>query len=255
MHVAAAAGSSIEFKEYREYQPGDDVKRIDWSAYGRSDRLVVKDYREEVRPVLDILIDGSRSMALEGTLKAAAALGLAGLLAAAAGRAGYSHGSLDAPYPGRSDRQLERQRGPLGRHRVRLRRESRRLAARAGVAAAGLARVDQRSPVAVEPRAVVGRLAERAAGLIVVMVLGRADVEPPPRGNVRLEDVDGGGTQEIFVDGAAVARYRAALARHRESWYGAARSAGAAIATVIAEQVVDDWRLDELTEAGVLMVR
>ena len=43
------AGSSLEFQEHREYQPGDDLRHLDWAAYGRSDRLVVKRFREGSR--------------------------------------------------------------------------------------------------------------------------------------------------------------------------------------------------------------
>jgi len=60
--MANRPGSSLEFMDHREYQPGDDLRRIDWSAFARSDRLTVKLYREEVCPHLDVLIDGSRSM-------------------------------------------------------------------------------------------------------------------------------------------------------------------------------------------------
>jgi uncharacterized protein (DUF58 family) len=35
-------GSSLEFMDHREYQPGDDLRRIDWSAFARSDRLTLK---------------------------------------------------------------------------------------------------------------------------------------------------------------------------------------------------------------------
>ena len=66
-HQGARAGSSLEFREHREYEPGDDLRHIDWNAYARSDQLVVKLYHEEVTPHLDIVLDGSRSMALEGT--------------------------------------------------------------------------------------------------------------------------------------------------------------------------------------------
>src|SRR5436190_4246219 len=69
------AGSSLEFKDHRPYEPGDDLRHIDWSAYARTDQLSVKVYREEVTPHLDIVLDGSRSMALEGSAKMAAALG------------------------------------------------------------------------------------------------------------------------------------------------------------------------------------
>src|SRR2546422_10183740 len=61
------AGSSIDFQDYREYQPGDDLRFIDWGIYARSDKLTVKLYREEVTPHLDLILDGSRSMSLATT--------------------------------------------------------------------------------------------------------------------------------------------------------------------------------------------
>src|SRR5437588_10116432 len=85
------SGSSLEFKEHRDYQPGDDLRHIDWNAYARSDQLTVKLYHEEVNPHLDLVLDGSRSMALEGSAKARAALSLAALLTTAADNAGYAH--------------------------------------------------------------------------------------------------------------------------------------------------------------------
>ena len=60
------AGSSIDFQDYREYQPGDDLRFIDWGIYARTDRLSIKLFREEVTPHLDLVLDGSRSMNLEG---------------------------------------------------------------------------------------------------------------------------------------------------------------------------------------------
>src|SRR3954469_25616572 len=78
------AGSSIDFQDYREYQPGDDLRFIDWGIYARTDRLSIKLFREEVTPHLDLVLDGSHSMNLEGTAKAAGAAKLAALLATAA---------------------------------------------------------------------------------------------------------------------------------------------------------------------------
>ena len=67
--------------DHREYQPGDDLRRLDWAAYARSDKMIVKLYRQEVCPHLDVVIDGSRSMALEGTQKLRAGVALAAALA------------------------------------------------------------------------------------------------------------------------------------------------------------------------------
>lgn len=55
-------GSSAEFSDFREYMPGDDVRQIDWNAYGRLDRLFVKEYMEEKESVVSLLIDTSASM-------------------------------------------------------------------------------------------------------------------------------------------------------------------------------------------------
>src|SRR6185295_2586539 len=81
------AGSSIDFQDYREYQPGDDLRFIDWGIYARTDRLSIKLFREEVTPHLDLVIDGSRSMNLEDSAKGVATGKLAGLLATAAANA------------------------------------------------------------------------------------------------------------------------------------------------------------------------
>src|SRR3954465_10128084 len=73
-HQGARAGSSLEFREHREYEPGDDLRHIDWNVYARSDQLVAKLYHEDVTPHLDIVLDVSRSMALEHSKKAEAAV-------------------------------------------------------------------------------------------------------------------------------------------------------------------------------------
>lgn len=78
-------GSSTEFSDFREYMPGDDIRRIDWNAYGRLDRLYVKEYMEEKEAVVLVLLDTSASMDYgvpskgELACKLAAALGYLGL--------------------------------------------------------------------------------------------------------------------------------------------------------------------------------
>lgn len=57
-----AKGSSVEFSDFREYSPGDDIKRIDWNAYGRHDRLFVKLFMEEREAFINIFLDCSKSM-------------------------------------------------------------------------------------------------------------------------------------------------------------------------------------------------
>ncbi len=66
----AGTGSSIDFQDHRAYVPGDDPRHINWQAYARTGSYSMKLYREEVRPVIDIILDASESMFFE-TEKAA----------------------------------------------------------------------------------------------------------------------------------------------------------------------------------------
>jgi len=63
LHRSPRKGFSVEFAEYRPYQPGDDLRYIDWKIAARSDRWVVRQYEEETNLRASIVLDVSRSMA------------------------------------------------------------------------------------------------------------------------------------------------------------------------------------------------
>jgi len=63
LHKSPYQGFSVEFAEYREYAPGDDLKHFDWRAYGRTERHYIKLYQEETNLKAYILLDCSNSMA------------------------------------------------------------------------------------------------------------------------------------------------------------------------------------------------
>ncbi|WP_044303211.1 DUF58 domain-containing protein [Rhodopirellula sallentina] len=65
-HRSAKKGSSVEFKEHRPYVPGDEVRNIDWKAFGKSDRLYIREFEEETNLRCMILVDQSGSMAYAG---------------------------------------------------------------------------------------------------------------------------------------------------------------------------------------------
>ena len=66
LHRSPRKGFSVEFAEYRPYQPGDDLRYIDWKIAARSDRWVVKQYEEETNLRASIVLDVSKSMAWSG---------------------------------------------------------------------------------------------------------------------------------------------------------------------------------------------
>ena len=249
-------GSSLEFIDHREYQPGDDLRRIDWGGFARSDKLTVKLYRDEVSPHLDLVIDGSCSMALENSPKTQAALGLAAVFATAASNVGYSHAAWMAAD---GFRQVENgtsrasiwegidfnYRGDLLTSFTRLPPSWRPYGLRVLLS-------DLLFPG--DPLATMSRFAERATAVIVVQVLAEADVNPIERGNIRLVDSETDEAQEIFVDATAENRYRAALAQHQESWHRAVKQTGAVMTTVVAERILDDWRLEALVVDEILKI-
>lgn len=55
-------GMSAEFSDFREYMPGDDLRRMDWNVYARLDKLYIREYMEEKEAVVSVLIDTSASM-------------------------------------------------------------------------------------------------------------------------------------------------------------------------------------------------
>ena len=61
-HTSPHRGSSVEFAEYRKYVPGDDLRRLDWRAFGRSDRFYVKEYEADTNLRLCLVLDTSGSM-------------------------------------------------------------------------------------------------------------------------------------------------------------------------------------------------
>jgi len=63
LHRSPLKGFSVEFAEYRAYQLGDDLRRVDWRLYGRTDRLHVKQYEHETQLRVFLVLDTSASMA------------------------------------------------------------------------------------------------------------------------------------------------------------------------------------------------
>jgi uncharacterized protein (DUF58 family) len=66
LHRSPFRGFSVEFTEHRAYQPGDELRYLDWRILARADRLFVKQFEEETNLRAMILMDASRSMAWRG---------------------------------------------------------------------------------------------------------------------------------------------------------------------------------------------
>ena len=65
LHRSPFHGYSAEFSQYRHYRPGDDLKYVDWKAFGRTDRLYTRQFRETTNLSALFVVDVSRSMDFE----------------------------------------------------------------------------------------------------------------------------------------------------------------------------------------------
>lgn len=220
-------GSSVEFMDHRDYHLGDDIRRIDWAAYGRSDRLSVRLYREENAPRLDLVVDVTRSMDLPETGKAATTAAWAGMLLEAALGAGFTPMLWLAEPSGLR---------PVPSSRIGAWAQMLNFSAvghpgitdRAARFAPGSVRVlisDLLWPVA--PELVARHLVTGAASTCVIQVMAQAEVAPPKLGATRLLDRESGLEQQIFVDARIAKAYADNLAAHREAWGTACRARGA----------------------------
>ncbi|HEU4391411.1 MAG TPA: DUF58 domain-containing protein [Blastocatellia bacterium] len=256
IHLSSRTGSSLEFKDHREYQPGDDLRRIDWNAYARSDRLILRLYQDEVSPHVDLIIDGSRSMALGETAKLEATLGIGAAMATAATNAGFAHtvwlardgvaridgsnarpanwGTISFDYAGNLLDSLLRARPAWRPHGIR-------------VLISDLFWMG-------DPLLALQHLTRGASAVVVLQIVAGADLDPPDRGNMRFVDSETQEVREIVVDAVAIKRYRENVARHYENWHNACRQAGAALIQLVAEPLVRDWRLEQLVAADVLRI-
>lgn len=66
VHKSPYNGFSVEFAEHRQYYPGDEIRHIDWRAFGKTDRYYIKEHEEETNLHAHLLVDASGSMAYHG---------------------------------------------------------------------------------------------------------------------------------------------------------------------------------------------
>src|SRR6266446_10513988 len=83
LHDSPFHGFSVEFSDYRNYQPGDDLRHLDWRLYARNDRLCIKRYMQETNVRFYVVCDTSASMSYRGAGAWGSKLECARVLAAA----------------------------------------------------------------------------------------------------------------------------------------------------------------------------
>jgi uncharacterized protein (DUF58 family) len=247
-------GSSLEFMEHRDYAVGDDLRRIDWNSYARNDRLAVKLFREEVNPHIDLLLDVSKSMSLNKTKKSAATFALAGFFASAAAESKFSFRIFVTD---NGCRTLERSHlSPFEWDKFEL--ESLTSPADAiqqmppNWRPHGIRIVVSDLLFPADPINFVSQVVGDSAVTIFVQLLAESDAEPPQHGNLRLVDSETAEQLELYIDSISRERYKRNLARHLENYNLATRKFGALMTTIIAENFLQNGRIDNLMQMEII---
>ncbi|MCS6775179.1 MAG: DUF58 domain-containing protein [Chloroherpetonaceae bacterium] len=212
-------GASVEFADYREYVPGDDLRHVDWNLAARLDRLFVKLFVEEEDLLLALLIDASQSMDFGNPTKFQCAIPIAATLGYIA-LTNYDRVRVHL-YAGPQEPPLPAQRGrsgiiPFLRYLGQLRPTgSARFAAflrryAADTPHRGLAVVLSDCLTPDWPEGLKALLA-RGHQVALIHILAPEEIMPQVTGDLRIIDSETGQALEISITPAVLARYRESL--------------------------------------------
>lgn len=207
-------GTSIEFADYRNYVPGDDLRRLDWNIYARLERPLTKLYEDEEDLAVHLILDTSASMDFPEdpdlnkftyTRRLLAGLGYVSLtsndrllVTAVSGNELLHFG----PARGRAYgvRLLNFVNELQARGTTDLNTVLRDYAMRAGRPGLCIIVSDMFSPTGYVDG--VNALLSKGYEVAIVHVLSPDEIEPPLAGDLRLLDVETGAAQEVSIDGS-----------------------------------------------------
>lgn len=217
-------GQSVEFADFRNYVPGDDLRRLDWNLYARLDKLIIKLFLEEEDLHFFTLIDASLSMdfgepsKLEYAKQLAAALGFVGLIRA---------DRVRVETLGQGSHNRSHSRGPVLRGRSSVWRMIEYLEGIEPDKTTSLAEGVKDFVLRNSGRGIVvlitdlmdkegyetslRYLSAQQFDVFVIHVLSQEEIHPDVKGDLRLVDCEDGDVAEITVSAPLLARYEQTL--------------------------------------------
>lgn len=240
---STAKGSSVEFSDFREYMLGDDIRRIDWNAYGRTDKLYIKQFMEEKEGLFRFFIDTSSSMEFGEKKKSLIALRISAALSyiimnnldrvfinelrgnslvkgkGVSGGAAFSHLLRD----------LERINFEGDTHISKC--ISSYAVPRGGVS---IIVSDFLDPEGIENA--VKYLVSRKQAVILIQVLAREEIDVDYEGTVNILDMETNERVKITMSNAAIKDYRSRLTGMQDELSRISRKYGAHYVSVVSDE-------------------
>ncbi|MBK1883629.1 DUF58 domain-containing protein [Luteolibacter pohnpeiensis] len=223
--AGGGTGSSMDFQDHRAYSPGDDPRHINWQAYARTGSYTMKLFREEVRPVVDLILDASESMFFtpEKLNRTAELLYFFAESSLSAGASIHIHAvrgdaslTLD-PATLRNHSWLDKIRAltpTQGDHSNPAAPEMQRLPLRANAIRVFLS--DLLFPA--DPEPILRHLGQRQGSLMIFAPFLQSEATPDWSGNYEFIDAESQGRHPHRIEPAILKRYRESYSNHFAIW-------------------------------------
>lgn len=254
-------GTSVEFADYRDYVPGDDLRYLDWNAYGRLDKLLLKLFVEEEDLRVYLLVDRSTSMRFGDPPKFDYARQLTAALAYIA-LAGLDRVTL-ASFGGELDPGLRPLRGKGNVLRIfdaleqmapdggtEFGRSLSRFAAQHRTPGLCVVVSDFLTPTGYE-RGLTALLA-RKFDIVALQVLAPEELNPAVVGDLKLRDSETGEEREITVSDSLLRRYRSRAAEYCQALRQFCNGRGMHYLQAVTTQPVTDVIAESLRRLGLV---
>jgi uncharacterized protein (DUF58 family) len=249
------SGSSMDFQDHRAYSPGDDPRHINWQAYARTGSYTMKLFREEVRPVVDLILDASESMFFDEK-KAIRSAEIFYLIVESARAAGAS---LTA-HAIRGDATLTLDPTTLRSHSWL--ETARTLPATDSAKAPDLTRLPLRANAirvflsdllfAADPEPLLRQLRQRHGSVVIFSPYLETEARPQWSGNYEFVDPEKNSHHPHRIEPATLRRYEESYANHFALWKQHARHHQAALARIPVELDLTTALFREAVPTGAL---
>lgn len=252
----AGTGSSIDFQDHRAYMPGDDPRHINWQAYARTGNYTMKLYREEVRPVVDIILDASSSMFFD-PVKSSRTAELFYFVVVSAMQAGAStsvhflKGTSHRVIP------LDAVTSHLWLDQIeKMPQETNAIPAIENVPFRGQAMRVFISDLLYEgdPSPIIRLLGGQQGKPILLVPYLKSEAQPDWEGNYEFIDAEQDSHHPHRIERTTLARYQKTYAAHFSQWHSSAKRFNVPLARVCADEPLLDALNVEAVQAGALTI-
>jgi len=256
--AGSGLGSSLDFQDHRNYLPGDDPRHINWQAFARTGSYSMKLYREEVRPMVEVILDVSDSMFFDPD-KQTRTLELFYFANLAAARGGAS----TLAYAVKGDHQLRFPAEAIFSHSwtsaVSEMPEADSPAEAVNVSPVPMRAQSLRVLISdllfpVNPEHFLRELGRRGGRGLVLCPYADSEADPGWEGNYEFIEVESGDRHNHRVDRGLLTRYLNTYRRHFEMWKTASLKFQIPVARMPANQPFEKALQLEAVPAGAIVL-